>query len=31
MQYNDSDLKVLVEREPLLAPAIDAMKEPVEE
>lgn len=30
MQYNDSDLKVLVEREPLLALAIDAMKEPVE-
>lgn len=31
MQYNDSDLKVLAEREPLLAPAIDAMKEPVED
>lgn len=31
MQYNDSDLKVLVEREPLLAPAIDAMKELVED
>lgn len=31
MQYNNSDLKVLVEREPLLAPAIDAMKEPVED
>lgn len=31
MQYNDSDLKVLVEREPLLAPAIDAMKKPMED
>ena len=29
IQYNDSDLKVLVEREPLLAPAIDAMKKPM--
>ncbi|MDU1506107.1 MAG: hypothetical protein E6907_07340 [Limosilactobacillus vaginalis] len=31
IQYNDSDLKVLVEREPLLAPAIDAMKKPMED
>ena len=31
MQYNDSDLKVLAEREPSLAPAIDLMKEPEEE
>lgn len=31
IQYNDSDLKVLAEREPILALAIDLMKEPVEE
>ena len=31
MQYNDSDLKVLVEREPLLAPSIDALNVPVDD